>query len=328
MLNYYIVNDGLLQPLDPAEHERRCKEVVWIDLHDPTLDEEHAVEALIGIDVPTREEMHEIEFSSRFYQDNGALYATATLLTHADSAMPQIHAISFVLCGTRLITVRYCDPLPFRLFIKRGGKMEAPSLTGNAALVGIMEAVVDRMADMLELASHRIDAIGHGIFRPGLVQKLEREEAQPDLEEMLRQIGVAGDGISKVRECLGNITRLLGYVSQTAFCKDGGDDYNRIQVMLRDIPGLNDHANFLTNKLSFLLDATLGMISIEQNAIIKIFSVAAVIFLPPTLVASVYGMNFLHMPELKWHYGYLLALGLMMLAGWLPYRYFKQRKWL
>lgn len=328
MLTCYTLQNNLLKAIPPEAVVDEIERIVWMDLLEPTHAEEQQVEGLIGIDVPTRDEMHEIEFSSRFYQEHGGLFATASFVTEAETEKPEIHAITFVLAVGKLVTVRYSNPKPFQLFIARGGRMEAPSTNGISALIGLMEAVIDRKADILEMASHKIDAISHAVFRPALLSKIERAQAQPDLEEMMRQIGVSGDIVSKTRESLSSISRLLSYVSQSSYCVNSTDENSRVAVLVRDIPGLTDHAAFLTNKLGFLLDATLGMISVEQNAIIKIFSVAAVIFLPPTLVASIYGMNFRFMPELNWHYGYPLALLMMVAAAWLPYRYFKKRKWL
>lgn len=284
---------------------------------------------LLGIQIPTRDEMHEIELSSRLYQKSGTLYVTATVMTKAETPEPESHAISFVLSRKCLVTVRYCEPMAFKVFAEwgqRGGC--TPHCQSNAMLTGLMEAIVDRMADILESIGHHVDDIARKIFRPNITDKNKRTETKPNYEEMLRQIAISGDHISKARESLVSITRLLGFVSNTAYFKPETEEFSRVQTMLKDIPALNDHASYLSNKVNFLLDATLGMVGIEQNSIIKFFSVAAVVFLPPTLVASIYGMNFHYMPELQWQLGYPMAILLMVLSGYIPYRLFKRKGWL
>ena len=144
----------------------------------------------------------------------------------------------------------------------------------------------------------------------------------------MQQIGANGDLNTKARESLLTFNRLMGYFTQTVSSRIDNEDQIRLASLIKDIASLNDHANFLSTKINFLLDATLGLVNIEQNNIIKIFSVAAVIFLPPTLIASIYGMNFHFIPELSWKYGYLFSIFLIILAAWFPYKYFKYRKWL
>lgn len=306
-------------------------DIVWVDLCDPTSQEERAVESQLGINVPTRDEMHEIELSSRLYTESGAIYATAMIVTKTDTHEPESHAISFVLGKQALITVRYSTPRSFTLVSNRLCNVKDGSISaanGGAVFLALCDAVVDRLADVLENAGRDLDMLGRTLFRPGLTDKKSRDTAKPDYDAALRQIGVLGDIISKARESLGSISRMLSYVLQHGRIARDAEDFVRIQELLGDIAPLNDHANFLANKVGFLLNATLGMIGMEQNGTIKIFSVAAVVFLPPTLLASIYGMNFHHMPELDWRYGYPIAICLMVLAAWLPYQYFKRKKWL
>jgi magnesium transporter len=329
MLIPYVLQKDKLQPVSEQQFSELADQVLWVDLINPSEHEEALVEMLLGIEIPTRDEMHEIELSSRLYQKDGILYTTATVMTKAETPEPECHAISFVLSRKCVVTVRYCEPMAFKVFAEwglRGGC--APSCQSNAILSGLMEAIVDRMADVLESIGHEIDDISRKIFRPNITDKNKRAETKPNFEEMLRQIAIAGDHVSKARESLVSITRLLGFVSSTVYFKPNSDEVQPIQTMLRDIPALNDHASFLSNKVNFLLDATLGMVGIEQNSIIKFFSVAAVVFLPPTLVASIYGMNFQHMPELDWKLGYPLAIGLMIMSAVIPYRLFKRKGWL
>lgn len=322
MLNFYTVQGGKLRQVQREELE--SAKLAWVDLLEPTLEEERFVETLLGADMPTREEMHEIELSSRLYQKDGALFATATLVTKADTLQPETHAVTFVLAQSCLVTIRYSDPQPFRTFIARMESEAAEHYQGSTAFAGILDLIVDRLADILELIGHRIDSMTRKIFMP----KQHENKSERDFESLLHEIGVNGDLLSKTRESLLSINRLLVFISQTAHFTSTTEEAGRVSLMLRDMTALGDHAGFLANKLNFLLDATLGMINIQQNSIIKIFSVAAVVFLPPTLVASVYGMNFHFMPELDWPLGYPFAITLMILSAWLPYTFFKRKGWL
>jgi len=296
---------------------------VWIDLVNPTPGEDKLVERLIGIAVPTREEMQEIELSSRLYVENGARYMTATLMCQSDSPVPKTTPVTFILAGHRLITVRYDEPKPFAVARHKLTRFCPSSVTGEAVFIELLDAVIDRCADILERVGVEIDQVSHNIF--------ERERARTPkfYTVILQTIGRKGELASKVRESLVSIVRLLIFVAnEVETMRWAKDQRAQIKSMQRDAQSLSDHATYLTNNITFLLDALLGVVSIEQNNIIKIFSVAAVAFMPPTLIASIYGMNFKHMPELDWSLGYPVAIVLMIVAAVLPFLYFKWRKWL
>jgi magnesium transporter len=296
---------------------------VWIDLVTPTVQEDKQVEQLLGIAVPTREEMQEIEVSSRLYVENGARYMTATLMCQSDTATPKTTAVTFILSGHRLATVRYDEPRPFAIVEHKLARQCPPKVSGETVLSDLLDAIVDRSADILERIGAEVDQISHSIFEP------EEGAGPPSYNDILKALGRKGDLTSKVRESLVSIGRLLSFVANEAeSMKWPKDARAQIQSMQRDVVSLSDHATYISNKVTFLLDAMLGVVNLQQNNIIKIFSVAAVVFMPPTLVASIYGMNFKHMPELDWAGGYPLALALMVLAAILPYLYFKWRKWL
>ena len=324
MLNVFVPDRrACLVKAEVAPETPLPAETVWIDLVAPTREEERQVEALLGVGVPTREEMQEIEVSSRLYEENGALYMTATVLCKAQSERPETAAVSFILAGDRLVTVRYAEPQPFALYSTRCQRAPGAYTRGDAVLAGLLDALIDRIADILEHIGLEVDDISHEVFehttRPG----------RGDFQDILRRLGRRGDLISKVRESLVGIGRLLMFLTQaTTAQKIAKNLRDRLRSMSRDVRSLTDHASFLSGKINFLLDATLGMINIEQNAIIKIFSVVAVVFLPPTLIASIYGMNFEHMPELDWTFGYAMALLLMLASAITPYLYFKRRGWL
>jgi magnesium transporter len=208
----------------------------------------------------------------------------------------------------------------------RSEKVATGCTDGQTILMGLLEAIVDRLADVLERAGRDIDALSQDIFQSAETKASKRDR---NFQRVLQTIGRKEGLASDIRDSLMTLQRLSGFLGN-AFVQDKNskDLRARVKVLTRDVMSLTDHVSFLSQKITFLLDATLGMINIEQNGIIKIFSVAAVVFLPPTLVASIYGMNFDIMPELNWTFGYPVALGLMVVSAVLPFWYFKRRGWL
>lgn len=302
---------------------------VWIDLLRPSKEEETAIEAMLGLDVPTIEEMSEIELSNRLYAEDGAYFMTANMLSQTDDDMVQISPITFILHGERLVTVRYAEPRVIDAFIARCQKSGTHS--ADAVMLGIIEGLIERLSDLLERAGHDLDVLSAAVFSaPERTAPPAKRKPKPrNFQSVLEQIGRKGDLLSKIRESLISLQRLLAFDAASALTrKPGKEPEGRMKSLSRDVQALNDHTGFLTQKITFLLDATLGMINIQQTSIIKIFSVAAVVFLPPTLIASIYGMNFTHIPELAWPYGYPMALGLMILSAIVPYQFFKWRGWL
>jgi magnesium transporter len=323
MLTIYEARSGALEP---HKNPRRIAEhTVWIDLLNPKREEEAKVERALKIDVPTREEQQEIEASSRLYQEDGAHFMTATVLYQTETAEPATTPITFILAGNKLITLRYAEPRAFSIFIARCRRPDPSLTTGTAMLIGLIETIVDRMADFIERIQAEVDSLSRSIFE----MKGGTATRQRRFDVLLKSIGREGELTSRARESTHSLGRLLTYLTQAA--NERKEDKllkARIRTAARDVVSLADHVSFLSNKIVFLLDATLGMINIEQNNIIKIFSIAAVVFLPPTLVASAYGMNFEVMPELKWVLGYPFALVLMVVSAVLPYLYFKSKGWL
>ncbi|WP_061932017.1 magnesium transporter CorA family protein [Aureimonas sp. AU22] len=328
-------------------------EAVWFDLRNPTREEEDAIESLCGIEVPTREEMREIEVSSRLYSEDGGDFMTASLVYGLDEGRPDFGPVTFILVGQRLVTLRYTDPRSFQIYSNKlcrgesadgGNALSVSSLklygpppappkpsrmrgpTADSIAIGLLETVIDRMADLLESIAADLDRIGSDIFRSS---SDNTPTATSDFKELLQRLGAAGDLASRTRESLATLDRLLPFLQFVLDRRKPQKELKmRVKAMARDIHSLNDFVSFLSNKTTFLLDTTVGMISIEQNAIIKIFSVAAVGFMPPTLVASIYGMNFVHMPELNWSFGYPLAIVLMVLTAVFPLLFFRYKKWL
>ncbi len=303
---------------------------VWIDLYNPAPPDNRYVEQLLGISLPTREEMQEIEVSARLYQEDGAEFMTLTAASLLESDEPINTPISFVLKGSTLVTVRYAEPKAFANFVIRAQRSNAvPVGNGEQIMMGLIEALLDRMADALERVGTGIDQVSRQVFRKGGKGKERASPSSEDLQAAIERIGQDGDLLTKVRESLVSINRVLTYHTSVDQDKKVTKEAKaRSKVLYRDVVALTDQATFLSSKVNFLLDATLGLINLQQNQIIKIFSVAAVVFLPPTLVASIYGMNFADIPELRWGLGYPFALGMMVISAILPYLYFKRRRWL
>lgn len=320
MITY--LNHNMLAPENiTTENVEHLKNAIWIDLLSPTTEEENLVEKFIDIDIPTREEMKEIELSSRFYRENDKLFMTAMAIAQSSSIEPKLEPVTYILTPNQLFTIRYIEPKSFNLMINKIKILDSERRNPIDLLIGLVDSAIDRLADILELVGNQLDNYSKIIFHNKSTHKL-------NYQTLFQQIGVAGDLNTKTRESLITFSRLITFFEQAKSTTLDKENQTRLTTSSKDITALSDHSNFLSTKINFLLDATLGMVNIEQNNIIKLFSVAAVIFLPPTLIASIYGMNFHAMPELSWKYGYLFALGLMVLVAWLPFKYFKHKKWL
>ena len=324
MLTIYENKSGALKP--QTGQPKITEQAIWIDLLNPTQEEEAKVEKALKIDVPTREEQQEIEVSSRLYQEDGAHFMTATLLYSSPSRVsraPRPSPSSSPASASSPCAMPSRGRSPS---MSRAATAPEPEIkNGLSVLIGLIETIVDRLADFIERIQAEVEGLSHSIFeiKGGVATRQRR------FDILLRAIGREGEISSKVRESAHSLGRLLTFLAHAVNeRKEDKPVQARIRTAARDVASLTDHATFLSGKIIFLLDATLGMINIQQNDIIKIFSVAAVVFLPPTLLASIYGMNFHHMPELDWRLGYPLALVLMVLAAVLPYIYFKRKGWL
>ncbi len=326
MLSVFVPAEISLKKIDATDLAELPESAVWLDLVKPSGGEDKAVERLAGVAIPTREDMQEIEISSRLYIENGARFMTATLMCASDTENPRTTAVTFILAGHRLVTVRYDDPKPFMLVENKLARGCAPGITGEMVLMELLDAVIDRNADILERAGGDMDTISHDIFEPAGSARSGHAKRYSDI---LIAIGRKGDLTSKVRESLVSIGRVVTFVAAgTEGVKWSKDMREQLKTMQRDVTSLTDHASYLSNKITFVLDAMLGVVNLEQNNIIKLFSVMAVVLMPPTLIASVYGMNFRLMPELSWEHGYPMALLMMLFAAAGPYFFFRWKKWL
>jgi magnesium transporter len=300
-------------------------DVTWIDLFEPTPEEEKILEAELKLDLPTREELKDIEPSSRLYNENGAAYMTASIVWKADVNEPEITPIAFILTSSRLITIRYAEPRPFTAFVAYAAKNPEICSSPTMILAGLLEAISDRLAEILERTGSDIELMLKRVF--ARKKRRDKPMANRNLESILSEIAGHQNMTSVSRDSLISLARMVGFLSAVQHAQTP-EFSDRIKSIAKDIQFLTDHVGLLSSNITFMLEASLGLVNIEQNQIIKIFSVAAVVFLPPTLVASIYGMNFAAMPELHWHLGYPLALALMVISAVLPYLWFKKKGWL
>ena len=319
MLTAHALEGHALAPgADPAA-------ALWIDLMDPTPAEIATAEAALGASLPSRETRAEIEASSRLYLEGGAAFMTALMLEGAEEADPRIAPVTFALTADRLATVRDHDPRPFRSFAARADRNAAGCENADGLLLTLLEAAVDRLADVLEETGRDIEALSREVFRA----EDDRPISSNALRRVIRKVGGADGLLSKLRDSLQSLDRLCGFLAQVQIARRADKTLRaRLKTLSRDLRSLIDQTGFLNQKTAFLLDATVGLIGVEQTYVVKIFSVIAGAFLPPTLIASIYGMNFAVMPELEWVFGYPFALALMLASAVLPLFYFRRRGWL
>lgn len=342
MITAYVRVDGQIQDMRLAATDPMPDNLCWVDLLSPDETEREAVSRALGIDLPTMPEMAEIEASSRLYVEGNAIYVTTAILVGSETPDPGVTDLTIVIAPQCLVTVHYAEPRAIGVFTGRIRKQPDLVASVDEGLLNLLEAIVGRTADILEFIGRHIDELSRQIFH-GASASVEttvsgahpfrrRTDQKPQhaerLTEILRGIGQSGDMVHRVRDSLSGMLRLLAFLGPLLTGRFTADQLARFKTLDRDIRSLSDHAQFLAHEANFLLDATLGQINIEQNNIIKIFSVVSVALLPPTLLASIWGMNFKHIPELEWYWGYPLALIMIVLSAIAPFYYFKRRGWL
>ncbi|WP_029011684.1 magnesium transporter CorA family protein [Niveispirillum irakense] len=351
MITAYIRDGDRLRGQALAPGEALPAGTIWVDMLRPEEAERELASAHLGLDLPTKEDMSEIEISSRLYVEGEASFLTTPVIARSETGRLDLGLLTFILTPSILVTIRHTEPLWFAIFAARAMRHAGVATTMMDAFLGLLEAVVDRAADVLERVAGELDQLSHRIFadsndlETGLLdgasksgalrrrtvrkeQRRRRAAKANAMTEVITAIGRAGDLTQKVRDSLAGLERLCAFASTVAGPHMNKEQKVRLKTISRDVHSLVEHAGFQTMQTTFLLDATLGVINIQQTNIIKIFSVASVAFLPPTLVASIYGMNFNIMPELNWDYGYPLALLLMVLSAVGPLWYFRRRGWL
>jgi len=300
-------------------------EATWLDLSDASEDERSAVERATGLRVPDQSAVREIETTSRVYTENGALYLS-TPIPASPTASEPLSAVGFVLTRRLLISVRFAEnPVFDSLFQGCQGQL---SHSACDIFMRIMEALVDRAADTLEHCSVQLDELSHRAFHSERPHRGAKKLVSDKLRATLRKLGQIGDHISQIRDTLLGFGRIAAFVCESGSGVLSAEERPRLQAVRGDVASLNDYQQHLSGKVQFLLDATLGFISIEQNDVVKALTIVSVVGVPPVLVGGVYGMNFEHMPELHWTFGYPFALLLMLVTGLLPLVWFKWRGWM
>jgi len=315
MLRAFRLQHQRLEQIQSAEPHELSPDAVWIDLVEPTPEERACVMQFYDVRLPDAEDMKEIEATARFFMDDDGLHIHSFFL-HDFEETPANITVAFVLREGRLFTLHEEDLATIRLFRLRARSRNSTLSDAMTILLAMFATKVDRLADSLESVYTSLDSASEQVLR----------QNEKDLHALLADIAQYEDVSGKARLSLLDTQRALSFVLRNMKLRE--EQVEQARDVLRDVDSLLPHTAFLFDKVNFLMDAIQGFINIEQNRIIKIFSIAAVVFLPPTLVASIYGMNFKLMPELDWHFGYPLALVLMVLSGLSPYWYFKRRGWL
>lgn len=301
-----------------------ASDAVWIDLLKPTPGEIAAVEDGSGLTLPSQEELSEIESSSRLRTDGDVLFLSAPLVSRSQMQDPETTPVGFVLAPELLVTVRY-EPLNAFETYERAARGSAAEV-----FVGLIEAIVDRIADVLERMAAGLDGLSHRLFRSRSVggsERRTRAQENADLRSILRRLGASGDLASKIRDSLLALARIVPYVATMRGSELPASVKTRLETLRQDLASLNDYESHLLNKVQLLMDATLGLINVEQNDIIKVLTIVSVVGVPPTLVASMYGMNFKYMPELAWSWGYPYGLAVIAISALAPLIWFKWRGW-
>jgi len=303
--------------------------VFWIDLLTPSAEELAYAEKLCAIEMPTKDEMREIEATSRLYCEDGGRFMTTTVLSRVETDEPIIAEITFILKGRQLITIRHTDSYSFRVFSHQ--LLRTQDTNRDLVFIGLLETLVDRQADVLERFGTDLDALSKKVFGTHHTRRKGRREDPDtdDLRDALEELGRVGDLITRQRDALVNLLRMITFAGNEDSCMSAHDSlYVPLRPVSRDVNSLAEYASFLSNKINFMLDAVLGLINIEQNDIFKVFTIMSVVFLPPTLIASIFGMNFKYIPFLETEWGFWLSIVLMGLAGILPLIIFKIKRYI
>lgn len=316
MLMAFTLNKGLLEQVAINAATDLVAGVIWVDAIAPTEEERLWLQEAYGQELPTIDDIYEIEATSRFYENDNGLHICSYFLNYADENSENISA-AFVFNGDRLFTLREEELAAFRLFRLRARKGLVTLTNSKSIMLGLFETKVENLADIVERIAADLEKTSRQVLG-----NAEHDDNESVLTDLAQQEDING----KVRVSMVDLQRMLYLLLRSGILN--AEQSDRLRDIIRDSESLIASTSFLFDKIKFLLDTTLGFINVNQNKIIKIFSVASVVFLPPTMIASVYGMNFSYLPELQWHLGYPWALGLMLASAVAPYLWFRKKKWL
>lgn len=323
MLTIYRDDDGTIRT---SHDEHLPKGVIWIDLVDPAPDELSFVETRTGLKLPTKDELSKIEASSRVRIERGVLYLSMPVLAASDTPDAHLSPAGFVIWREMLITIRYADLVAFDRIGKQVHDDETIA-TSVGVFAALMEAMVDRGADILETLGSEADTISRKIFRGDTSEPRHAVRSTQRLRSTLTQVGSIGDRVSQCRDVLLGIGRVASFTADLGQAWIEPDFRVRLSAVVKDVASLNEYEAHLAGKVQLLLDAVLGYITIEQNDLFKVLTIASVVGIPPTLLAGIWGMNFKLMPELNWAEGYPVALFVIALSAVVPLVWFKVRGW-
>ena len=315
-----ILQRTLLEASDPQIPP--C--AIWIDLINPTIEEDRKVQEFVGAPVPTKADPDFTELPEAHYSENGVRYLHALFISEPEDT-PDVTGVTFVIAPTALVTVRYHPVETFDLFSQKLCKTPVRALSPDVVALGLINTSLNRIARALSKAGESLDRIASAVFRT----KGDQSRRNQVYSETLDALGRENEKISNLRESMVSVERLLLFLMSEGRPENTAKSVREVsKTALRDLQTMGQDASFKAQMVHFLPDSTLGRINLLQNEIIKLFSVLAVIFMPPTVIASIYGMNFKGMPELEWRWGYPLAIMLMTCAAILPYMLFRWKKWL
>jgi len=327
MITIYVHKDGRLTAtqVNAADLDLAELQPVWIDMEHPSEEDIQSVAKRFDIELPSAADMREIETSSRLYHDGAAHVMTASIVYRIESQVPLSAEITFVLMPHVLITLRFSTPRAFALFAGHASDGDIVCDSPESVTIGLIEAIVERQADLIERLQDETEAISKQIFETDGKEQTRTKHHAASLKEIGRKSVI----LSRTRESLVSLGRLLTYFRNLTQAGNVPETIRqRIKTTHNDVQSIAAHIDHLTSRLTFMMDATIGLVGIEQNQIIKLFSVVAVMLMPPTLIASVYGMNFNHMPELAYVWAYPAVLTAMVVSAVLPFLYFKHKGWL
>jgi magnesium transporter len=323
LLTIYRDSSG---PLRTSQTLNLPDEIIWIDLLNPTDDEKEFVESRTGLRVPSIEALSEIESTSRLIVDHGVIYLSTPLVAQGDTADYYLSPAGFVLSPRILITVRFAD-LPVFHAVADKVRTDETLRSSAGVFTTLMEALVDRGADVLERLAGALDQISKSVFRGDPNKKRHTVRSNEALRLALAKIGTIGDRLSQARDVFLGIDRIVPFVVSLKQDWIIPEFESRLAAVAKDTASLNAYEEHLSNKVQFLLDAVLGFINIEQNDLFKILTIVSVVGIPPTVMAGIWGMNFKSMPELSWGFGYPMSLAVIVLSAVIPLIWFKWRGW-
>ncbi len=315
-----------VHPPHPAGDAAPHPSAVWIDLVSPGEGEVSLVEELTGLRLPDRDELASLEQSARMSFDHDCLRLAAPVIAEADTDHPRLSQVGLIVTGSQLVSIHFEK---LKMFETVAGKYETAAPESSAAVfAALMEAYVARLADLLEQARARLDQISHQVFRKSAASPRRAIQTTAAMRERLQFLGRMGERLSLIRESLLGVDRAIGFSLESAKDWFSPELTRRIQVARADVEELDQFEEHLLGKVQFLLDAVLGFISIEQNDIFKVLTIASVVGIFPTLVAGWYGMNFHNMPEYGWAWGYQFGIGAIVASTIVPLVWFKWRGWI